>query len=67
MGRDLPSLIQPGPDSKFDVPPLDVTLRRFFSLHVASLRFFSRMFGAIFCNFDGFRLPKRRVLETDVL
>ena len=41
---DPPSLIQPGPDSKFEDTLLDVTLRRFFSLHVASLRLTSLLF-----------------------
>ena len=42
--QDPPSLIQPGPDTKFGNPPLGVTLRRFFSRHVASLRFASLFF-----------------------
>ena len=43
-GEDPPSLIQPGPDTKSGVAPLGVTLRRFFSRHVASFRFTSLFF-----------------------
>ena len=44
---DPPSLIQPGPDTKFEDTPLDVTLRHFFSRHVASLRFTSLFFAFV--------------------
>ena len=47
---DPPSLIQPGPGTKFDDTLLGVTSRRILSRHVASLRFTSLCF-AFFCVF----------------
>ena len=48
--QDPPSLIQAGPDTKCDTPPLDVTFLRFMSRHFTSLHFTSHFF-ANFCDF----------------
>ena len=67
MAQDPPSLIQADPDKKFEarlLVSLCVAFFRVMSRHFTSLRFFSLIF-AIFCDFDGFWLQKRRVLEVD--